>query len=191
VIYLRLTAKPAREDLLRPGADFAVLGGGSRMTFMSFRFFASILFLVGFSAVEAQAETRTPYRARISKNCPGEELCSVPTGVVAANRRIELENVSCVAQLTPLSSAGTKLVGAYIYTNPAPNVYHYLTNNWNRAGVYTFRSRPASSPLPAKGSSRRSTVMTKRLAPLSFARSMVTWSRSPETERSNPNQPPP
>ena len=86
------------------------------------------------SCVDAvQAETRVPYRARISKSCEAA-LCNVPSAVVPANRRVELENVSCVAQ----TNVGGQLIGAYIYTSPAPSVYHYLTQNWQRKSTHTF-----------------------------------------------------
>lgn len=102
------------------------------MTPRPLRILITCLVLAGFSA--AQAETRVPYRARISKNCAATGgLCSAPSAVVPANRRIELENVSCVVQLF-----GGVLVNAYIYTSPAPVVYHYLTQTWSRSGFYNF-----------------------------------------------------
>jgi hypothetical protein len=103
------------------------------MTLLSVRLFLICSVVAGFSATAAQAETRVPYRARISKSCAAA-LCNVPSAVVPANRRVELKNVSCVAQ----TNVGGQLIGAYIYTNPAPAVYHYLTQNWQRKSTFTF-----------------------------------------------------
>ena len=94
--------------------------------YTSVRILAACFILGIFSAVGAQAETRAPWRIQASKQCDAP-FCSILFPVVAANRRVELENVSCFTTTT-----FGPLLTLTLSTTPAPVLFHYPSNRWER-----------------------------------------------------------